>query len=359
MPNIVLSYRRSDSAAMAGRIRDRLAARFGEDRVFIDLDSIPVGTDFRDHIQKALKSCDVLLVLMGDKWRGLRADGPARIMEPNDPVLVEVESALADKVPMIPVLLDGADMPSAADVPASLDAFTYLNAAHVESGRDFSVHMERLIRAITSIKPEAPAKPKRPAWLIPLAAAALVAIAATAAWLLTRSAPEQQEAAPGPTPAMSEPIGEKQARIGSEGDRYGDWVVSCAQGRGLRRDCYATSRPVAGGTDDLTMSAYFDDAGARTLVAHVSDDANIASGITLGAEGINALSATFETCDFGACSAAIVVPEASWPALRDNGFTVAWLLKNGNPASATMSARGLDDAFNQMDRPARKPAAAE
>jgi hypothetical protein len=52
--NIVISYRRSDSEVIAGRIRDRLAAHFGDSSVFMDLNDIPFGSDFRLHIQDAL-----------------------------------------------------------------------------------------------------------------------------------------------------------------------------------------------------------------------------------------------------------------------------------------------------------------
>src|SRR5438105_2184501 len=68
MAKIVISYRRSDSDAIAGRIRDRLASHFGEDSLFMDIDNIPFGTDFRQHIKSALLSSDVVIVVVGPKW---------------------------------------------------------------------------------------------------------------------------------------------------------------------------------------------------------------------------------------------------------------------------------------------------
>ena len=90
MPKICLSYRRSDSTAIAGRIFDRLIDRYGRDAIFMDIDNIPYGTDFRDSIQAALTEIDVLLVVVGADWLG-KTEGPTtRIHERADPVRVEI-----------------------------------------------------------------------------------------------------------------------------------------------------------------------------------------------------------------------------------------------------------------------------
>ncbi len=77
MPRIFLSYRRQDSIGVAGRIYDRLRAHFGNDAVFMDIDSIPFGEDFREHIDAAVSQCDVVLAVIGSKWAGeaVRIDG--------------------------------------------------------------------------------------------------------------------------------------------------------------------------------------------------------------------------------------------------------------------------------------------
>jgi TIR domain len=145
MSKIVISYRRADSEAMAGRIRDRLANEFGEDSVFMDIDSIPIGVNFRDYIAEALKDTDILLVIIGQRWLGDQG-GRARIQNPTDPVRVEVETAFQLKIPLWPVLINDTPMPSADELPPSLQELPDFNAAMVESGRDFHMHMERLIR---------------------------------------------------------------------------------------------------------------------------------------------------------------------------------------------------------------------
>jgi hypothetical protein len=152
MAKIVISYRRSDSDAIAGRIRDRLASRFGEDSLFMDIDNIPFGIDFREHIKTALLSSDVVIVVVGPSWLGPGNSGHWRIKDESDPVRIEVETALQKNIPVVPVLVNNATMPRPEDLPDIKD-FAFRNAAEVETGRDFHAHMERLIRSLERIVP--------------------------------------------------------------------------------------------------------------------------------------------------------------------------------------------------------------
>jgi hypothetical protein len=151
MPHITISYRRADSDATAGRIRDRLADYYGAESIFIDIDSIPVGVDFREQIKRELSKNDALLVVVGPKWRGAGKGGRARINDENDPVRVEVEAALARGIPVVPILVHGATMPKPNELPESLRTFSFHNAATVDSGQDFHPHMERLIRSLDRV----------------------------------------------------------------------------------------------------------------------------------------------------------------------------------------------------------------
>jgi len=151
MAKIILSYRRSDSEAVVGRIRDRLSEYYGEAAVFIDIDSVPFGADFRKQISDSLQSDDILLAIIGPKWVGQRRAGLSRINEPTDPVRVEIETALQKRAQVIPVLIAGAKMPRESALPESLKQLPYLNAAEIDTGRDFHQHVERLIRAIDLI----------------------------------------------------------------------------------------------------------------------------------------------------------------------------------------------------------------
>jgi hypothetical protein len=161
MPKIVISYRRSDTAAMAGRIFDQLTTHYGDDAVFMDIANIPFGIDYRSHFRQTLERTDVLIALIAANWLGRSEAGVVRIQEAADPVRIEIETALERKIPIIPVLIDGAKMPDSGELPASFGDFVYLNAADVSSGRDFHTHMGRLFAAIDRIvepagSPDAP-----------------------------------------------------------------------------------------------------------------------------------------------------------------------------------------------------------
>src|SRR3954467_4642134 len=96
MPNVFISYRRSDSLDVTGRIYDRLEARFGRDSVFLDMDSILLGLDFRHQLDEAVGQCDILVAVIGDGWLEARdARGQRRIDGAQDFVRIEIESALA------------------------------------------------------------------------------------------------------------------------------------------------------------------------------------------------------------------------------------------------------------------------
>jgi TIR domain len=146
---IILSYRRTDSAGIAGRIFDRFVSHFGADRVFMDIDNIPFGIDFREHIKVELGNSDAVLVIMGSRW--LSDAGVRRIDNENDLVRIEVETALHRGIPVIPVLVDGATMPLPEELPDSVRGLVFRNAAALDSGRDFNTHIDRLIRSISRL----------------------------------------------------------------------------------------------------------------------------------------------------------------------------------------------------------------
>ena len=114
----------------------------------MDVDSIPIGIDFRTHIQETMLQTDVLIAVIGANWLGLNTSGGVRIDEKTDAVRVEIETAVARKLRIIPVLVDGAKMPDSSTLPLEFGDFAFLNAAEVATGRDFRSHMDRLIGAI-------------------------------------------------------------------------------------------------------------------------------------------------------------------------------------------------------------------
>jgi hypothetical protein len=275
MPHIAISYRRGDSAQIAGRIRDRLVARYGEDSVFIDVYNVPLGAEFPQHLREVWSKADVLLALIGPAWlrsgdslspanaayyfgaplfllliahyliinaldlhalwlriasfliplpfgaafysktrsspagalvggmslgaigaAGMSISASIRYDQPiwpagtlewldnieyaviialgfwagtllarfphisrllhhrEDWVQVEIRTALELNLPIIPVLLDGATMPAATQLPKQMRALTYRAATHVHSGADFDSHMTRLIAGVDRILAE-------------------------------------------------------------------------------------------------------------------------------------------------------------------------------------------------------------
>jgi hypothetical protein len=148
MPTIVLSYRRDDSKWIAGRIFDRLEGHYGRGNVFMDIDAIPVGLDFREYLQQSLDRCDILLAVVGPRWLGTDEHGRHAITDETDWVRIEIETALAKKIPVIPILIDRLRMPKASELPDTLRDFTFRQAAEIDSGVDFRSHMDRLIRSM-------------------------------------------------------------------------------------------------------------------------------------------------------------------------------------------------------------------
>jgi hypothetical protein len=148
---ILMSYRRVDSDAMAGRIHDRLSEHFGEASVFMDIDDIPFGADFRSHITNWMNSADILIAIVGKDWLGPKGGGGRRIDDENDAVRIEVEIALQRGIPVLPVLVSGAKMPEPSELPASIQEFSFRNATEVEAGIDFRQHMARLVQSLDRV----------------------------------------------------------------------------------------------------------------------------------------------------------------------------------------------------------------
>jgi photosystem II stability/assembly factor-like uncharacterized protein len=146
---IFISYRRADTQQAAGRIRERLAERYGAENIFLDIDTIATGQRFLDAITRALARSDVLLMVIGARWTD-EQNGP-RLFDPADAVRLEIETAKGSGVTIIPVLLDRASVPAVDQVPQSLHSLLGVNAASIESGINFGVGVERLVQRIDAI----------------------------------------------------------------------------------------------------------------------------------------------------------------------------------------------------------------
>jgi hypothetical protein len=144
-----VSYRRSDSSDTVGRLLDRLKAEFGENCVFLDVESISYGEDFRSAVQRGLHQCRVVLVAIGEKWLSVTDEtGKRRLDDPNDYVRIEVSTALKSDLLVVPVLVHDTKMPTESALPDDLKSISYRNAARVRDDPDFSADMERLCKQL-------------------------------------------------------------------------------------------------------------------------------------------------------------------------------------------------------------------
>jgi TIR domain len=149
---IFISYRRQDEPNFAGRLYDRLAERFGDDRVFIDIDSIDLGLDFTDVIDQSLARCKVMLVVIGRGWlEATDADGEPRLENPDDFVRLEIEKAMSRRdVRVIPIVVEGAVVPRSAKLPSTLAPLARRNGIEMSHAR-FAGDTERLIKTIERV----------------------------------------------------------------------------------------------------------------------------------------------------------------------------------------------------------------
>ena len=151
MSGIFISYRREDSAPYAGRLCDRLSQHFGADRVFMDVDDIPPGTDFAAHIGAKIGACDALLAVIGKQWLTTRnSGGQLRLGDLNDLVSREIALALQRRILVIPVLVEGASMPKADELRSDLEPLAQRNAITIRDD-DFQGDVAKLITALEAL----------------------------------------------------------------------------------------------------------------------------------------------------------------------------------------------------------------
>lgn len=180
MPAVFLSYRRGDTSGYAGRLRDDLEERLGPGQVFRDIDTIRAGSDFARAIDEAVGTSRVLLAVIGNTWLAeAAADGTRRLDDARDFVRLEIAGALRRRLEVIPVLVEGARMPAATDLPAEIRPLATRQAIELTDAR-WEYDLGRLVEAIREAIPPATPAPRRRWRALALAgvAAAVAAIVA-------------------------------------------------------------------------------------------------------------------------------------------------------------------------------------
>lgn len=150
MAKIFISYRREDSQYQADKLHSVLKTYVNDPRhdIFIDIDNIPFGVDFVEHLENKVAECEVLLAVIGDRWWNEDdTTGAPRIDNPKDFVRIEIAAALSRGVPVVPVLLDGASMPSEDALPEDLKPLARRNGIPVQR-TSFDTDVARLVSGL-------------------------------------------------------------------------------------------------------------------------------------------------------------------------------------------------------------------
>lgn len=148
---IFMSYRRSDTADVSGRVYDQLALRYGGAAVFKDTASIVGGDRFAAVIDEAIGRCTLSLIMIGTTWLQVTdASGARRIDSPRDLVRREATTSLERCRIVVPILVGEAQLPHRDELPPDLHPLLDRNALRVRSDPDFAADIERLIQSIES-----------------------------------------------------------------------------------------------------------------------------------------------------------------------------------------------------------------
>jgi hypothetical protein len=145
---IFINYRREEAGHVAGRLHDSLAPRFGRDKLFMDVDNIPVGRDFEEYLNSQVAACDAMLAIIGPNWLTAKDEtGQRRLDNSGDFVAIEIGAALARDIPVVPVLVDGARMPKPSELPDSLKLLARRQAVQVRH-TNFNSDAETLVKRL-------------------------------------------------------------------------------------------------------------------------------------------------------------------------------------------------------------------
>lgn len=153
MAQIFINYRREDSEGYAGRLLNELKQCVGNSSVFLDAEGIGPGLSFRDVIQAELVNCEVMLVVMGKRWLEIReADGERRLDRPDDVVRLEIGTAIKRGIPVVPILVQGAILPTQSELPDDLKPLAE-RQAYVLRHDSWGMDVKRLIERLSTIVP--------------------------------------------------------------------------------------------------------------------------------------------------------------------------------------------------------------
>ena len=156
MAIVFINYRRDETAGEARALFTELAMLLGKDSVFMDVDTIALGRDFRQVIGERLESCDLMLALIGRDWVDAKTPaGRRRLDDPGDFVRLEIEAALKRNIPVTPVLVQGAHMPTVEQLPEEIRDFAYRNGFELSHNR-WQSDVQEMIKRLELSKQQNP-----------------------------------------------------------------------------------------------------------------------------------------------------------------------------------------------------------
>jgi TIR domain len=178
---IFLSYRRNDVGGHAGRLADALLQRLGAKSVFQDVIAIAPGQDFTVELDRALDDSDAVLAVIGPGWlTAVTPQGAPRLFEADDYVRLELARALHRNVRVVPVLVGGAAVPAATDLPDELRGLVHRQAV-VLHDETWHQDVDGLVGSLRG-EPAVPARQNR-RWVVVGAVAVALVVFGAAAWL--------------------------------------------------------------------------------------------------------------------------------------------------------------------------------
>ncbi len=216
MSKLFISYRRDTAAGEARALFDDLVERLGQRSVFMDVDSIALGRDFRSALRKTLDSCDLMLVVIDNNWVEAKDEkGRTRLNDPNDFVRMEVEAALKRDIAVTPVLVKGAHMPTAEQLPAEIQDLAYRNAFELAHNR-WKSDVQELVKRLGLVS--SPSKQRRTWYLV--SALIIVIVTVSSVGLFLHRTPETVQTNQ-PTTLSTPNVSPTEIPLhGSGGDEY-------------------------------------------------------------------------------------------------------------------------------------------
>jgi|GEM_PF-845646 len=160
---IFISYRREDTSGESGRLKDKLEQVFGKENIFYDVETLEPGLNFDQSIAKALSESKVLLAMIGPHWLKVSdSKGVKRLQKPEDWVRKEIAEAIKRGLRVIPILVNGADMPDSEELPDDLKELSLKHAQELTSSRwNYDVgELSKVLEKIITKKPEPKPEPQ-------------------------------------------------------------------------------------------------------------------------------------------------------------------------------------------------------